>query len=132
MATVLDTNAVGIVRVMHAFLPLLRRSGPGVVVNVGSGLGSFGRVGVSSVPIGTSLAPMLGTGYARDMASRQDRNRPAPGLPDAKDDESLRETGPPLDRAWAKEARRIRRRRGARKVIEVSVELGLEVLSIWP
>jgi hypothetical protein len=70
---------------------------------------------------------MLGTGYARAMASRHDRNRPAPGLPDAKDDEGRRETGPPLDRVWAKEARRIRRRRGARKVIEV----GLEVLSFW-
>jgi NAD(P)-dependent dehydrogenase (short-subunit alcohol dehydrogenase family) len=44
MAAVLDTNVVGIVRVMHAFLPLLRRGGHGVVVNVGSGLGSFGRV----------------------------------------------------------------------------------------
>jgi NAD(P)-dependent dehydrogenase (short-subunit alcohol dehydrogenase family) len=42
-AAVLDTNVVGVVRVMHAFLPLLRRGG-GVVVNVGSGLGSFGRV----------------------------------------------------------------------------------------
>ncbi|HEX4216054.1 MAG TPA: SDR family NAD(P)-dependent oxidoreductase [Candidatus Dormibacteraeota bacterium] len=43
-ATVFDTNVVGIVRVMHAFLPLLRRSERGVVVNVGSGLGSFAHV----------------------------------------------------------------------------------------
>ncbi|PJT47430.1 short-chain dehydrogenase, partial [Streptomyces albidoflavus] len=35
---------VGVVRVLHAFLPLLERSASGVVVNVGSGLGSFGRV----------------------------------------------------------------------------------------
>jgi NAD(P)-dependent dehydrogenase (short-subunit alcohol dehydrogenase family) len=41
---VLATNVVGIVRVTHAFLPLLRRGGHGVVVNVGSGLGSIARV----------------------------------------------------------------------------------------
>ncbi|MFF7330631.1 SDR family NAD(P)-dependent oxidoreductase [Streptomyces sp. NPDC090306] len=44
VAHVLATNTVGPVRVLHAFLPLLRRSAHGVVVNVGSGLGSFGRV----------------------------------------------------------------------------------------
>lgn len=43
MAAVLDTNVTGIVRMMHAFVPLLR-VGRGVVVNVGSGLGSFARV----------------------------------------------------------------------------------------
>lgn len=43
MNAVLDTNVTGIVRTMHAFVPLLLR-GDGVVVNVGSGLGSFGRV----------------------------------------------------------------------------------------
>jgi NAD(P)-dependent dehydrogenase (short-subunit alcohol dehydrogenase family) len=44
VAAVFDTNVVGIVRATHAFLPLLRRSAQGIVVNVGSGLGSFGRV----------------------------------------------------------------------------------------
>jgi len=38
---VLDTNTVGIVRVVHAFLPLLESSPAPVIVNVGSGLGSF-------------------------------------------------------------------------------------------
>lgn len=38
---VLDTNAVGIVRTIHAFLPLLKESAAPVVVNVSSGLGSF-------------------------------------------------------------------------------------------
>jgi NAD(P)-dependent dehydrogenase (short-subunit alcohol dehydrogenase family) len=38
---VLDTNVVGIVRVTHAFLPLLERSPAPVIVNVASGLGSF-------------------------------------------------------------------------------------------
>ena len=37
-----DTNAVGIVRVTEAALPLLRRSANPVVVNVSSALGSFG------------------------------------------------------------------------------------------
>lgn len=43
-AAVLDTNLVGMVRVIHAFLPLLRCSENPVVVNVGSGLGSLARV----------------------------------------------------------------------------------------
>lgn len=39
MATVLDTNVVGIVRVTQAALPLLRRSANPVIVNVASGVG---------------------------------------------------------------------------------------------
>jgi NAD(P)-dependent dehydrogenase (short-subunit alcohol dehydrogenase family) len=41
-ATVLMTNVVGYVRMIHAFLPLLEKSDNPVVVNVSSGLGSFG------------------------------------------------------------------------------------------
>jgi NAD(P)-dependent dehydrogenase (short-subunit alcohol dehydrogenase family) len=37
------TNVVGYVRVIHAFLPLLERSDHPRIVNVSSGLGSFGR-----------------------------------------------------------------------------------------
>lgn len=44
MKSVYDTNVFGIVRVTHAFLPLLRKSSEPVVVNVTSGLGSFGMV----------------------------------------------------------------------------------------
>lgn len=44
MWTVFDTNVLGIVRVTHAFLPLLRRSAAPVVVNLSSGLGSIGHV----------------------------------------------------------------------------------------
>ncbi|MFG2576725.1 SDR family NAD(P)-dependent oxidoreductase [Streptomyces sp. NPDC048481] len=40
-AAVFDVNVVGIVRVTHAFLPLLRTSSNPVVVNVSSGMGSF-------------------------------------------------------------------------------------------
>jgi NAD(P)-dependent dehydrogenase (short-subunit alcohol dehydrogenase family) len=41
-AAVYDTNVIGIVRVTHACLPLLKTSAAPVVVNVSSGLGSFG------------------------------------------------------------------------------------------
>ena len=41
-ATVLLTNVVGYVRVIHAFLPLLERASDPRIVNVSSGLGSFG------------------------------------------------------------------------------------------
>jgi NAD(P)-dependent dehydrogenase (short-subunit alcohol dehydrogenase family) len=41
VAAVLATNAVGVVRVTRAFLPLLQRSAAPVIVNVSSGLGSF-------------------------------------------------------------------------------------------
>ena len=39
---VLATNVIGLVRVTQAFLPLLRRSAIPVIVNVSSGMGSFG------------------------------------------------------------------------------------------
>jgi NAD(P)-dependent dehydrogenase (short-subunit alcohol dehydrogenase family) len=38
---VFEVNVVGIVRVTHAFLPLLRKSASPVIVNVSSGMGSF-------------------------------------------------------------------------------------------
>jgi NAD(P)-dependent dehydrogenase (short-subunit alcohol dehydrogenase family) len=44
LTRILDTNVVGIVRMMYAFLPLLDESPYGVVVNVGSGLGSLARM----------------------------------------------------------------------------------------
>ena len=42
MGAVLEVNVIGIVRVTHAFLPLLRNSSNPVIVNVSSGMGSFG------------------------------------------------------------------------------------------
>ncbi len=39
-----ETNVFGIVRVTNAFIPLLRKSEAPVIVNVSSGLGSFGMV----------------------------------------------------------------------------------------
>jgi NAD(P)-dependent dehydrogenase (short-subunit alcohol dehydrogenase family) len=41
---VYNTNVYGIVRVTHGFLPLLEKSDNPVIVNVSSGLGSFGQV----------------------------------------------------------------------------------------
>jgi NAD(P)-dependent dehydrogenase (short-subunit alcohol dehydrogenase family) len=46
MREVFDTNVFGVVRVTHAFLPLLQRSSAPVVVNVSSSLGSL-RLAVS-------------------------------------------------------------------------------------
>ncbi|MGF7239035.1 MAG: SDR family NAD(P)-dependent oxidoreductase [Frankia sp.] len=45
-----ETNVFGTVRVLHAFLPLLRRSTAPVVVNVSSGLASLTRVTTSGTP----------------------------------------------------------------------------------
>jgi len=44
MRTVFETNVFGVVRVTHAFLPLLLRSAAPVVVNVSSGLASITRL----------------------------------------------------------------------------------------
>lgn len=38
---VFEVNVIGLVRVTHAFLPLLRKSASPVIVNVSSGMGSF-------------------------------------------------------------------------------------------
>jgi NAD(P)-dependent dehydrogenase (short-subunit alcohol dehydrogenase family) len=72
---VFDTNAVGIVRVTQAALPLLRRSANPVVVNVSSALGSFAAnhdparpaSKVSAIVYGSSKAAvsMLTVQYAR-------------------------------------------------------------------
>jgi NAD(P)-dependent dehydrogenase (short-subunit alcohol dehydrogenase family) len=49
MRKTFETNVFGMVRVLHAFLPMLQRSAAPVVVNVSSGLGSLGLV--SSMPV---------------------------------------------------------------------------------
>ncbi|MFD8863181.1 SDR family NAD(P)-dependent oxidoreductase [Streptomyces sp. NPDC059590] len=50
MRSVFETNVFGVVRVTHAFLPLLRRSAAPVVVNVSSGLASLTRVTTPDTP----------------------------------------------------------------------------------
>ena len=44
MLAVYDVNVFGVVRVTHAFLPLLQAATDPAIINVGSGLGSFGVV----------------------------------------------------------------------------------------
>ena len=74
---VYDTNVVGVVRVTTAFLPLLRKSDAPVVVNVSSGMGSFGRTHQEdrmesrfAAPVYTSskaAVTMLSTQYAKAL-----------------------------------------------------------------
>lgn len=76
-AAVLDVNVVGIVRVTHAFLPLLRESANPVVVNVSSGMGSFAATHDPSRVESTFASPfytasksavtMLTTQYAKAL-----------------------------------------------------------------
>ena len=50
MRTMFETNVFGVVRVTHAFLPLLQRSAAPVIVNVSSGLGSLARMTAPGLP----------------------------------------------------------------------------------
>jgi NAD(P)-dependent dehydrogenase (short-subunit alcohol dehydrogenase family) len=50
MRRTFETNVFGMVRVLHAFLPLLERSAAPVVVNVSSGLASLTRVATPGTP----------------------------------------------------------------------------------
>jgi len=74
---VFDVNVVGIVRVTHAFLPLLRTSSNPVIVNVSSGMGSFAAThdpdrveSTFPAPLYTSsksAVTMLTTQYAKSL-----------------------------------------------------------------
>jgi NAD(P)-dependent dehydrogenase (short-subunit alcohol dehydrogenase family) len=74
---ILDTNVAGIVRVTHAFLPLLARSEQPAVINVSSGMGSFALTHdpdrVESKPIAPlytaskAAVTMLTTQYAKAL-----------------------------------------------------------------
>jgi NAD(P)-dependent dehydrogenase (short-subunit alcohol dehydrogenase family) len=77
VADVLATNVLGIVRVTRAFLPLLERSDNPVIVNVSSGMGSFGvtteperfestLVGLG-YPASKAAVTMLTTQYAKAL-----------------------------------------------------------------
>ena len=50
MRSLFETNVFGVVRVTHAFLPLLQRSAAPVVVNVSSGLGSLSLMTTPGTP----------------------------------------------------------------------------------
>jgi len=77
VAAVLATNVLGLVRVTHAFLPLLERSANPVIVNVSSGMGSLGittdparlESGIVALayPASKSAVTMLTTQYAKAL-----------------------------------------------------------------
>ncbi|MGJ5892161.1 KR domain-containing protein [Streptomyces sp. V2] len=74
---VFGINVVGVVRVTHAFLPLLRKSAHPVIVNVSSGMGSFTLThdttraeGINHAPLYTAskaAVTMLTTQYAKTL-----------------------------------------------------------------
>ena len=57
-SAVFEVNVVGIVRVTHAFLPLLRKAANPVIVNVSSGMGSFALTHDTDRAEGRNLAPL--------------------------------------------------------------------------
>jgi NAD(P)-dependent dehydrogenase (short-subunit alcohol dehydrogenase family) len=57
-AEVFDVNVIGLVRVTHAFLPLLRKSASPVIVNVSSGMGSFAATHDSGRVESKAIAPL--------------------------------------------------------------------------
>jgi NAD(P)-dependent dehydrogenase (short-subunit alcohol dehydrogenase family) len=65
MRTIFETNVFGVVRVTHAFLPLLQRSAAPVIVNVSSGLGSMAR----STTAGSPSANYPGLAYPVSKAA---------------------------------------------------------------
>jgi NAD(P)-dependent dehydrogenase (short-subunit alcohol dehydrogenase family) len=77
ISAVLDVNVVGLVRVTHAFLPLLRTSPNPVIVNVSSGMGSFGmtqdparvesRYALPLYSASKAAVTMLTTQYAKEL-----------------------------------------------------------------
>jgi NAD(P)-dependent dehydrogenase (short-subunit alcohol dehydrogenase family) len=64
MQQIYDVNVFGIVRMTHAFLPLLRAAAAPVIVNVGSGLGSFGVVTDPERFESTFAVPIYGSSKA--------------------------------------------------------------------
>ena len=79
MQTAFETNVFGVVRVTQAFLPLLHKSAAPVIVNVSSGLGSFGMVNnpatlestIIALPYTSSKAAltMLSVQYAKALTN---------------------------------------------------------------
>ena len=57
-SAVFEVNVVGIVRVTHAFLPLLRKSASPVIVNVSSGMGSFAATHDTERVESRNIAPL--------------------------------------------------------------------------
>jgi NAD(P)-dependent dehydrogenase (short-subunit alcohol dehydrogenase family) len=86
MRTVFETNVFGVVEVMHAMLPLLKKSAAARVVNISSLRGSLGDegafVGQPSMPYSTSKTTLnaITVHYAREFRSSGIKvNAAAPG-----------------------------------------------------
>jgi NAD(P)-dependent dehydrogenase (short-subunit alcohol dehydrogenase family) len=77
---VFDTNAVGIVRVTEAALPLLQRSDNPVVVNVSSALGSFWATHEPSRPASHFVAIAYGASKAAVSMLTVQYSRAHPGI----------------------------------------------------
>jgi NAD(P)-dependent dehydrogenase (short-subunit alcohol dehydrogenase family) len=67
MRRVYETNVFGPVRVLHAFLPLLQKSGQPVVVNVSSGLGSIAAAAAPGSPVAAFAMVYSSSKAALDM-----------------------------------------------------------------
>jgi NAD(P)-dependent dehydrogenase (short-subunit alcohol dehydrogenase family) len=73
MRQTFETNVFGVVRVLHAFIPLLRRSDAPVVVNVSSGLASLTRASAGvpypgvAYPASKTAVNMITVQYAKAL-----------------------------------------------------------------
>jgi NAD(P)-dependent dehydrogenase (short-subunit alcohol dehydrogenase family) len=64
MRRVYATNVFGVVRVLHAFIPMLEKSSAPVVVNVSSGVGSLGLASDSPGPWSDANCPVYASSKA--------------------------------------------------------------------
>jgi NAD(P)-dependent dehydrogenase (short-subunit alcohol dehydrogenase family) len=64
MRMVYDTNVFGLIRVLHAFIPLLEKSAAPVVVNVSSGVGSLNLAADPSSPWREAIFPVYASSKA--------------------------------------------------------------------
>jgi len=74
------TNVFGVVRVTHAMLPLLQESASPVIVNVSSGLGSFGRILEAGRVESSLVAITYGSSKAAVTAMTVQYSKAFPGM----------------------------------------------------
>ncbi len=77
---VFDTNVFGIIRVTGAFLPLLYKSATPVIVNVGSGLGSFARTHQPGAMEAQVVAPIYAASKAAVSMLTSQYAKALPGM----------------------------------------------------
>lgn len=79
-AKVFNTNVFGIIRVTAAFLPLLYKSASPVIVNVGSGLGSFARTHQPGAMEARVVAPVYAASKAAVSMLTSQYAKALPGM----------------------------------------------------